>query len=212
MMKAPVNCIVSKIKTSRLHQYIAPLLLFVFILSTVVFSQAATAGVCKGKNKKKHSGHTAAKLVKTYTVSGKVTQTSRYCGGARPPEELVKKLAIPVAYPNKKFYIRQGKTNSINAKIIDSFVTGSTGSFSIQLSPGTYSMIVEEQVKEIKPGDYTKKYEVADSKCLQDWWAKPYYLLEVKDSNIGQLNFVFNHRCYISSDIPCITYNGPLHP
>jgi len=154
----------------------------------------------------------SGRSLKTYIISGKVTQTSSYCGGARPPEEMLKRLATPVVFPGKKFYIRKGKINNTKAKIVKSFVTDSTGSFSIRLAPGTYSIILEEQVHKIRSGDYTKKYQVVDNRCLQEWWAKPYYLVEVKDENVSELTFNFHNRCYITSDIPCITYKGPLHP
>ena len=198
--------------TTKCYKYILALPLAIFVLTTIVFSQSVPATACKGKNKKTHSLPGSAKLLKEYTVSGKVTQTSPYCGGARPPKELLDRLATPVAYPNKKFYIRQGKVNSVKAKVIKSFTTDSAGEFSVQLAPGTYSIIQEEQLHKIKAVDYTKKYQVVDNKCLQEWWVKPYYLLEVKDNDIRQLNFNFHHRCYIAGDIPCITYTGPLHP
>ena len=52
----------------------------------------------------------------------------------------------------------------------------------------------------------------ADEKCLKAWWAKPYYLLEVKDKDISDLNFTFHHRCFVPGDIPCINYIGPMPP
>jgi hypothetical protein len=211
-MKTLIRYILSGVMSKQYHKYITALLVFVFMQATFVHGQKAVTSSYKGKNKKTHFSRYCAKALKEYTVVGKVTQTSPYCGGAKPPKELLDQLATPVAYPNKKFYIRLGKTNNAKAGIIKSFTTDSTGSFSTQLVPGTYSIILEEQVHKINAGNYTKKYEVADNKCLQEWWAKPYYVLEVKNNNTDQLNFVFHHRCYLSNDIPCITYIGPLHP
>ena len=149
---------------------------------------------------------------KLFVVSGKVTQTFSYCGGAKPPQKLIESLATPVAYPGKKFYVREGKINNANAKIVLSFQTDSSGQFSIQLPPGIYSIIQEEQLNNIKPGYYNKQNQKADDKCLQEWWVKPYYLLEIKDKNLQELAFTFHHRCYINDDIPCIIYTGPQHP
>lgn len=151
-------------------------------------------------------------LIKTYTVTGSVTQTYSYCGGAAPPKELLDELATPVAYAGKKFYIRAGKTNSTKIKIIKSFTTNSAGEFSFRLSPGTYAIILEEQLHKIKAGSYKKEYQEIDEKCLQQWWVKPYYVLEVRNKEISQLNFNFHRRCFISNDIPCIMYNGPMPP
>ncbi len=153
--------------------------------------------------------HKKEKPLKTYKVSGKVTQTFAYCGGAAPSQELLDQLAKPVAYAGKKFFIRRGKTNSINAKMIKSFTSGKEGEFSFILSPGTYSIILEEQLNIIKAGDLTKEFIEVDEKCLKEWWTKPYYLLEVKNKQITDLNFNFFKRCFFSNDIPCSTYNGP---
>ena len=153
-----------------------------------------------------------ADLLKTYTVTGIVTQTYSYCGGAAPPKQLLDQLATPVAYAGKKFYIRPGKTNSAKIKTVKSFTTNSAGEFSFRLSPGTYAIILEEQLHKIKAGDYAKQDRSVDEKCLQQWWVKPYYVLEVKGRNTNGLNFNFHHPCFISNDIPCITYNGPMPP
>jgi hypothetical protein len=40
-------------------------------------------------------------------VSGEVTQTSSYCGGARPSDEMVQEQNRPKPYGGKKFYIRK---------------------------------------------------------------------------------------------------------
>jgi hypothetical protein len=189
-------------KTSRLHcKTVVVLILFIFRLSSPVFCQPKPGHFCKLNNKSN-----------SFTISGTVTQTSSYCGGAMPPKELLDRMATPVAYPNKKFYIRKGKVNSATVKIVASFITDSSGTFSLRLAPGVYSIIVEEQLNEIKAATYIKQHQVVDKKCLQEWWAKPYYVLEIKNADITNLNFNFHHRCYIDNDIPCITYNGPVHP
>lgn len=149
---------------------------------------------------------------KTVIIKGKVTQTTRYCGGARPTQEMLDQMAIPVPYPNKKFYIRKGSTNDLACKVIKSFSTDSIGLFSIYLEPGTYSIILDEQVRALNLKDYKFANIVVDDKCLQEWWKKPYYILEVKDKNNVELDFIFNHACFIPKDIPCLTYTGPFPP
>lgn len=149
------------------------------------------------------------KTLKTYIVSGKVTQTFAYCGGAAPPKQILDKLAIPVAYVGKKFYIRAGKTNNTKARIVTSFTTGNDGEYSFRLSPGTYSILLEEQVKKIKAADYNSANQQVDEKCLHEWWMKPYFILKIKDTDIKLLNFNFHHPCFITTDIPCLSYLGP---
>ncbi len=146
---------------------------------------------------------------KTHVISGKVTQTFNYCGGAAPPKQILDKLAIPVPYSGKKFYIRAGKSNNLRSRIVSSFITGKDGEFSIRLSPGIYSIIQEEQLKKIKASDYNKTNQQIDEKCLYEWWMKPYYILNVKNADIKLLNFNFHHPCFITTDIPCVSYLGP---
>ncbi len=148
----------------------------------------------------------------TYTVNGSVTQTSSYCGGANPPRELLRQLAIPIPYPNKTFYIKAGTVNDLTMPVITSFTTDSIGNFSIHLPAGTYAIVLKEQLAQLNAADYETDTQVVDKDCLADWWKKPYYLLQVKQQDVSSLNFVFHHRCYITSDIPCIRYHGPLAP
>ena len=197
-------------KKRKYHKYISVVILSGFILSAFIYSKSLPVSGFKRKNQRPGLLNGTEKLVKEYVVTGKVTQTSTYCGGANPPQELLARLATPIAYPAKKFYIRRGKINTTKARIIKSFTTDSAGFFSISLAPGVHAVILEEQLCKIKPNQYNTKYQQADNKCLQQWWATPFYLLEVKDKNISELNFNFLHRCYVTSDIPCITYRGPL--
>ncbi len=143
-------------------------------------------------------------------IAGTVKQTSQYCGGARPTREMEDKLSTPVPYPGKNFYIRAGKINDLKAEIVKDFTTDQEGNFSFDLPQGVYAIILEEQLHEINAKDYKNKDCEVDENCLSDWWKKPYYLLEIKDQNIDSLNFIFNHRCFLSTDVPCISYKGVM--
>lgn len=147
-----------------------------------------------------------------YIVSGKVTQTFTYCGGAMPTQEILDKLATPIPFPKKNFYIRKGNMNTEKAAIIMEFMTDENGNFSLQLAPGIYSIIQEAQAKPLNLKDYLKENIKVDDDCLKAWWAKPYYLLEIKNDDITELNFTFHHPCFISGEIPCMRYTGPMPP
>lgn len=146
---------------------------------------------------------------KKYAVSGTVTQTRAYCGGARPPDEVFVMLATPRPYPGKKFYVIQGTVNSDQRKVMLSFTSDSLGNFRFRLPPGRYSIIMEEQAKALNPSDYKTEFITADEECMKEWWAKPYYSLEVKKVPVKQLQFEFRKRCFIPLDIPCLQYIGP---
>ena len=192
-----------------------------FILSaSVVFSLLA----CGAKHKtavQKTSGRTEAKTdtdspAKKVIISGTITQTSSYCGGAAPPQFLLEQLAEPKPFPKKKLYVIKGDTNTASHQIILNFTSDSAGNFSFQIEPGTYSVILEEQASAPDAKKYKTQVQAIDEACYKNWWAKPYYLLEVpaaeKQTIIKGLNFNFHHRCFISSDVPCLQYGGPMPP
>ncbi|MEP7164078.1 MAG: hypothetical protein ABI741_05250 [Ferruginibacter sp.] len=183
-------------------------LLLVSVNSIVIYGQPITS-IAYASKSKTLALTDSADILKTYAVSGKVTQTFSYCGGAAPSQDILEELAKPVAYAGKKFYIRRGEINDTKNKVIKSFTTGKDGDFCIRLAPGTYAIILEEQLDTINIKDYTKPDQLVDEQCMLSWWTKPYYLLKVKDSNIRKLNFSFFHRCFISIEIPCISYQGP---
>jgi hypothetical protein len=148
-----------------------------------------------------------------FIVSGKVTQISSYCGGAQPSPEILAGYEAPSPYAGKTFYIRKGKINTTKQPVILSFKADANGKFSIELPPGTYSIIQEPQIKKINPNEYNIEGSIsADADCLKKWWEKPYYILEIKEKNITGLHFEFHHPCFISADIPCLQYIGPLPP
>jgi hypothetical protein len=157
----------------------------------------------------------AKKTSKQKDVSGLITQTHAYCGGARPTEEVLKRLQTPAPFPGKKIYIRCGNENTTKKKIIRTVTADSTGHFSIKLPPGTYCIIQEEQVKKLDPDHFLKK-ETAELKlkknCLEKWWSTCYQTFEVKatDSHVP-LNVNFHFPCF-TEGIPCMQYSGPLPP
>lgn len=174
-------------------------ILFLFLsLNTILFGQVTT---------KKNSG------VKKISVNGKVFITTSYCGGMEPDPAELEKMSKPLPYGGKVFYIRKGNKNDLKSPIIMSFTVNSKGEFNIKLPLETYSIIQKEQVKKIKPNDLKlgKNYQISND-CLNEWWAKPYYLLELKENEVYDLEFNFHRRCFIESDIPCIGYFGPLPP
>lgn len=148
-----------------------------------------------------------------YVVSGKIMQTSQYCGGARPSEEMLKSYETPRPYISKVLYIKAGVTNNPKEKVVLKFKSDSSGKFSFQLKPGTYCILQEEQVKAFNSKDYissnTYSYDLA---CIKAWWKKPLKVITVKDASVKNLRFDFFKACFMQSDMPCITYTGPMPP
>ena len=155
-------------------------------------------------------------MEKKVAVSGAVTQSFPYCGGARPTKEIMEQLSIASPYSGKKFHVIKGEINTTSHEILLSFTSDSAGNFSFGIVPGTYAIILDEQVQAPDAKKYISQFVKMDEACFKDWWTKPYYLLEVPatttNTSIKGLNFEFHHRCFINYDIPCLQYDGPLPP
>jgi hypothetical protein len=153
------------------------------------------------------------KKVTVFSVSGNITQTFAYCGGMAPSPEIMEEMNRPQVYSKKVLFVRRGNTNTLKKEIVLKFISDSLGNFSFKLRPGIYSVIEAEQVKRLNPSALnTGQLTQIDTACLKEWWKKPLQILEIKDKNITNLNFNFYHKCFISGDLPCIDYVGPLPP
>ena len=145
------------------------------------------------------------------TVSGTVSRIPSFCGGKHPPDRVDRPIAS-VPYPNKKFHVIKGSTNTRSREIVLSFTSDSEGRFSFRVPPGVYSILVDEQAQPADASRYESRFVKMDASCFAAWWAKPYYDLPAGDSNVEDLKFEFEQRCFIDSDIPCLRYEGPLPP
>lgn len=151
----------------------------------------------------------AQRKAKYYTVSGTVTSTSSYCGGARPTDEMMAELAKPKPEAGKQLFLKSGKENSKSNSIIISFNSDSLGQFNIKLKNGTYCIVEEYKSKAlaIPKNDENSKW---DEKCLTEEYARCDYQLEVNNKNVDGVNINFHKPCQWST--PCLQYGGPLPP
>jgi hypothetical protein len=151
---------------------------------------------------------------KGFAISGHITQTHAYCGGARPSEEMLKSYTTPKPFPGKKLYIRSGTENSLKKKVLREVIADSAGHFSLRLPPGTYCIIQEEQVKKLDPEHFRQKANKnlkLNEECLKQWWDKCFMTFEVKDADKSDLNINFYIPCF-TEGIPCMQYTGPMPP
>jgi hypothetical protein len=129
------------------------------------------------------------KKVKKYSVSGVITGTSSYCGGARPTDEMLADIATPKPIPNKKIYIKKGEINLFKSKVLLTLITDTVGNFKAKLPPGKY-LIVDEDKKDLtyynrllkEHKEETKSFDAVDSICLKEWFLKPDFIFEVKNT------------------------------
>ncbi|MGE0567341.1 MAG: hypothetical protein AB7O73_05275 [Bacteroidia bacterium] len=149
----------------------------------------------------------------TFTVSGKITKTSTYCGGAAPSPEILKSYRTPQPYVGKELFIKKGDTNNLKEPILIKIAADSEGKFQFDLPDGNYVLLQKEQTEKL---NYSKfdfgKYYHLNKGCLDNWWLKPLMKIKIEGKNISGLDFNFHRRCFQQTDVPCITYNGPMPP
>lgn len=144
-----------------------------------------------------------------YKVSGTVTATYSYCGGARPSDEMLAELNRPKPMAEKKLFVKAGNSNSKNEAIIKSFNTDAYGRFNIELPKGTYCIIEENKTTGIKipTSDANHKW---DSDCLTKAYEHCDYQLNISGKSTDSITINFYIPCEWNK--PCLEYTGPLPP
>lgn len=155
------------------------------------------------------------KKSKKILISGTVTETNDYCGGARPSDEILTQLATPRPLVNKKIYIKKGEVNAFDSKVILVLTSDSKGNFHAKLRPGKY-LVVDSTKKD--PAYYnlllktyknqTANYLAIDTVCLKEWFLKPAGVFEVTPVETKNISINFHKAC--SEAIPCTRYTGPF--
>ena len=153
-----------------------------------------------------------------YKITGVITETSSYCGGAAPSDELIKELETPKPIAFKKMFVKSGNVNKANAKVIKEFTTDSLGQFSLKLPYGQYCLVDEDKVNDAKYKLILTKYAVktesnepVDPKCLAKWFAQPDYIFSVSKKSAKKIAHNYHRACNWSG-APCVIYNGPFPP
>lgn len=183
-------------------------MIFTILLVAVVFACGCLTDFKVTAGEQAVNPLSSAKIV----VSDTVTQSDGYRGGMKPTPERLKQLTAPRPFAGKRFHVIRGSTNTVNRDIVLTFTTSETGTFAFTLPPGTYSLLVDEQVPPPDCKPYRSQSISVDEAAFNQWWEKPYYLLEVNTADIVELKFHFHHRPFISNDIPCLRYTGPYPP
>jgi hypothetical protein len=134
-------------------------------------------------------------------VKGVVNQTSSYCGGARPPDDLLEELAKPKPLTNYKLYIKKNTPSIIDAIIMDSIITDQNGRFTLKMPKGNY-IFVDSIYKD-------REHYNLDTNCLLNRFNTP--LLDFKITRKNQLlKPIRIHRNCDYNKIPCVNYKGAL--
>jgi hypothetical protein len=162
---------------------------------------------------------------KTTSVSEKsvikinITQTSSYCGGAYPPDELMMELRTPKKLPNQKVYIRPGTTNDWNVPIVAEGISDINGVVTVELVDGTYSVVFENKVntsfyKQLLQQFGDKPFEDGgiDKNCLEKFMQTAEAVFEVNNGKTATAIIVNVHNPCSWERIPCLPFDGNLPP
>jgi len=156
------------------------------------------------------------KKIIQYPVSGIITATSSYCGGARPSGEILSQLATLRPQSNKKIYLKKGEINSFDSKVFMELTTDTAGKFRAKLPAGKYLIVDEEKkdlsyynklLKEYKTA--TQSFEAVDTICLKEWYLKPDFTFEVKSDEVKNISVNYRKECF---NLPCTQFRGPYPP
>ena len=147
---------------------------------------------------------------KTFRVTGSATQTSVYCGGARPSDEMMESYSRPKPYPKKKLVVQMaGDHRALPLQV----VTNDSGYFFLDLPAGTYRIFQEEQMNPPALSSLNKPGFVhIDSVCFEKWKIEPLSEIVLSDRDTVSVNINFHRPCFIAGDIPCQHYIGPMPP
>jgi hypothetical protein len=151
------------------------------------------------------------KPVEAYTtITGKVTTTADYCGGARPSEEMLEQLRTPKPAIRRTIYIKYGSVNTENTRLIKKVMTDSNGLFTVKLKKGyTYQFLEEWQCLNFKMPQQTQ-WVKWDEKCFRERYATPNYVLNTKKTKQNIITFNYHQPCFYNPY--CGNYSGPLPP
>lgn len=154
---------------------------------------------------------------KEYSVSGFVTHSNSYCGGARPSDEMLREITTPKPLTNVTYHVRKGTINNVNEKVVLSFTTDAEGKFEFKLPPGEYVIIGGNRLDSVYVKSVFKKFEkesesysAADMNCLNKWLSESLFQFKIGSDKIENINWDIHQACFTSD--PCVHYKGPYPP
>jgi len=154
---------------------------------------------------------------KKFKVTGQITNTQSYCGGAVPTPEKLKDMNTPKPIKGKSYFVRKGKVNSVSSPIVAELSLNEMGQYEIHLQTGTYSVVSAEKKDKVFYNEMlklyskeTEHYTAMDKKCLDQWLQTPDFTIEVKGKDTI-VNHNFQEPCPWKK-VPCANYKGPFPP
>lgn len=186
------------------------------IVKTVLFSAFIALSGCSNTKDVKDQAKREQEAL--YEVTIHVTQTSSYCGGAPPSDQMLEDLRTPGPLPNKKIYIRRGKFKDIDRPVIQELSSNQNGVVQTQLPAGEYSIVFSDKkdrsiFNELveKYGDRTEQYEAINEECLKKHFKRPALTFTIGTKTASEIE-VNDHKKCPRNSVPCAGYTGSVPP
>lgn len=189
--------------------------LFLICISFSGFSQTRkNRKVVKKAVKTTIKSQEKLKPTSTVLITGKITETRQYCGGAPPPQSMLDEYNTPKPVANYKLYIRQN-INDISTPAYKEIITDSLGNFTVFLEYGSYSVVDSRKKDKQTYLDLVAKYKKAtnvtgsiDENCLKTHFRESDFRIDVMpDSKTVEHNYF---RTCNYSGAPCVEFTGPM--
>jgi len=159
------------------------------------------------------------KRVSSVAVNGSITQTSNWCGGARPTEEMEREFRTPKPFDNCTLYVRKD-SNQLTKPILHTLTTDARGKFQLRLSPGKYVVVDILKKNDSVYQSTIHKYKEAtqttgpiDISCYNNFVALPDFTIIVPKNATKSVNVSHNYHQHCNwSGAPCVEFRGPYPP
>ncbi len=139
-------------------------------------------------------------LISQIKVNVQIVQKQSYCGGAKPSQEILDRLAVPIPCPHKKFVLV-----SANGKIC-TVTTNSKGYLKVKLKAGSYKGYEAWRYNKKTPdGTDAKNF---DMECLKAAWGKVDITIDTQKK--AQAIVIDIDDTYCQHNIPCLL--NPQYP
>lgn len=135
---------------------------------------------------------TDAQSRKKIKISGTVTYTHIYKGGARPTDEILQQCCSPQLYADKKLYLKE----NYYSKVIYTLQTDSAGRFNACVRPGKYKLYLNNDFNTEK----SNALNAGKGDEQMQWLTDPYFEMEV--TRKGERNFTIDIRERMNDEIP----------
>lgn len=174
--------------------------------------------LCSCSSIKNNENKDVEEQVKLHDVTFRITQTSNYCGGARPTDEILKELNTPKPLSNKKIFIREGEVNDIDQPILYELTSDAEGKIDTQLPVGSYNVVFSNKKDRSTFENLLQKYEkptdnfgAIDKDCLTDYFKRPAFTFTISTNSKNDFDINYVNKCRRAS-VPCAVYKGPIPP